>query len=221
MVQNASNSPIESFAFRWVICFVICATASSFVHADESKLLNVQPATVKNGEISVFGIIREIPGYPFGEGTVLAVQVTASDSEATTESRRNHAGGPCVVCTTMHYFLVSEENEKEPEILYRTAPGPVTYIHIDNKEYMVGKVDLDWVGERPQLKKVTLLQTGFAPPLFKRRINIRFDEPVELNSQAEKIANMAMRDAFAYLRPITVPKVFPPEALPQSASDSE
>lgn len=200
---------------------VVCIAAASFVHGHEAKLLNVQPATIKDGEISLYGVIREIPNYPFGEGTVLAVKVTASDSDATTESRRNAQGAPCVFCTTMHYFLVTKENEDRPEILYRTAPGPVTYIHIDNKEYMVGSVDLGWKDDKPQLEKVTLLQTGFVPPLFKRRIHIRFDAPIEVTAEADKIADMALRDAFHYMRPTTLRKVFPPGNFEEIAAGSE
>ena len=203
------------------ICCAIFIAAVPDALGQEAELLNVQPAIIKDGDIRLYGVIRELPDYPLFDGTVLAIQVTASDSDRTTESRREAHGAPCAVCTTMHYFLVSEENERSPDVLYRTAPGPVTYIHIDKKEYMLGGVDLGWVDERPQLRKVTLLQTGFAPPLFKRRINIRFEDPVEFVSEAEKIADMAMRDAFFHLRPTTLPKVFPPEDIPEIASDSE
>ena len=221
MVQNASTSTIERFVTRWVICLAICIVGASVSHAQEAKLLSVQPATIKDGKIALYGVIHELPEFSLGGGTVLAVKVTASDSDATTESRRDHWHAPCVVCTTMHYFLGEKGKEQSPGALYLIAPGPVNYIHIDEKEYMLGTVNLDWMGDKPKLKRVTLLQTGFAPPLFKRRITIRFDEPMELNLRAEEIANMAMRDVFSYIRPITVPKVFPPEALPQSASDSE
>lgn len=220
MGHSTSICSPGSSNFRRSVYAVICIAMTSFVYSHEAELLNVQPAAIKHGEVILYGIIREIPDYPFGEGTVLVVQVTASDSDLTTETRREAGGAPCVSCTTMHYFLVQEENEKNPKVLYRTAPGPVTYIHIDKKEYMLGKVSLGWEGDKPLLKKATLLQTGFAPPLFKRRINVYFDEPVEFVSEAEEIANMAMRDAFSYGRPITLRKVFPPEEIPEVASDS-
>lgn len=169
----------------------------------------------------LYGVIRELPENSFFQGTVLAVQVTASDSDRTTESRRDAHGAPCAVCTTMHYFLVGEDGEETPDVLYRTAPGPVTYIHINKKEYMLGGIALEWVGDKPQLRKVTLLQTGFAPPLFKRRINIRFEDPIEFKTEAEKVADMAMRDAFIYTRPVTLRKVFPPDPIQKNISSSE
>ena len=218
------STPIRSLGsskFRWSICTAIVVAIASFVYSQEAELLNIQPAAIKHGEVIVYGIIREIPDYPFGDGQLLVVQVTASDSDLTTEHRREAGGAPCVFCTTMHYFLVREANEKTPKALYRTAPGPVTYLHIDKKEYMLGSVDLGWEGESPFLKRATLLQTGFAPPLFKRRIDVYFEEPVEFVSKAKEIANMAMRDAFSYGRPITLRKVFPPEEIPEVASESD
>lgn len=221
MVRIKTNSLAGISTFRFGICLAICVATASFAQGHDAKLLNVQPAKIKDGEIALYGVIREIPNYPFGEGTVLAVQVTASESGATTESRRNAQGAPCVFCTTMHYFLVQKENEKKPEVLYRTAPGPVTYIHIDNKEYMVGSVELNWEADNPKLEKVTLLQTGFAPPLFKRRIHVQFDTPLEPGSRAEEIADMAIRDAFHYTRPTTLRKVFPPGNFEEINSGSE
>ena len=221
MEQNAFVQSVRKSAPRLAIYFAICIAAASNIFGQDAKLLNVQPAIIKDGDIRLYGVIRELPDYPLFDGTVLAIQVTASESERTTYSRRDAQGAPCAVCTTMHYFLVNKENERNPEVLYRMAPGPVTYIHIDKKEYMLGKVDLGWVDEKPQLRKVTLLQTGFAPPLFKRRINIRFENPVEFVSEAEKIADMAMRDAFIYTRPTTLRKVFPPEDIPEVASGLE
>ncbi len=221
MAENARNRFAGETSSWLGVCLAICIATATNAIGQEANLLNVQPATIKDGEIALYGVIREIPNYPFGEGTVLAVQVTASDSDLTTESRREAQGAPCNFCTTTHYFLVSKENEKRPKILYRTAPGPVTYIHIDKKEYMVGKVDLGWEGDKPQLEKVTLLQTGFAPPLFKRRINVRFDESVKSASHADEIADMAIRDAFAYARPVTVPKVFPPGHFHENKTGTE
>ncbi|MCY3859428.1 MAG: hypothetical protein OXG25_11035 [Gammaproteobacteria bacterium] len=221
MEQNAFVQSVSKSAPRLAIYFAICIAAASTVFGQEAKLLNVQPAIIKDGEVRVYGVIRELPDYPLFDGTVLAIQITASDSDLTTKSRRDAQGAPCAICTTTHYFLVSEENERRPEVLYRMAPGPVTYIHINKKEYMLGRVELSWVDEKPLLQKVTLLQTGFAPPLFKRRINIRFDDPVEFVSEAEKVADMAMRDAFFHLRPTTLPKVFPPEDIPEVASGLE
>ena len=206
--------------FQWVICVALCATAASFAQGREAKLLNVQPTSIEDGRIELYGVVREIPDNPFGDEMVLAIQVTAAESDSTTESRREAQGRPCLVCTTTHYFLIEEEHEKSPQVLYRTAPGPVTYIHIDQKEYMVGRVDLAWVEDTPQLEKVTLLQTGFVPPLFKRRIQLRFDEPIELNSRANGVADMALRDAFSHMRPTTLPKVFPPGFLEGNSLDS-
>lgn len=221
MERNRFNWSQRKITPRLAICVAISIAAASNALGQEAELLNVQPTIIKEGDIRLYGVIRQLPDYPLFDGTVLAIQVTASDSDLTTESRRESQGAPCAVCTTMHYFLVSEENERRPEVLYRMAPGPVTYIHIDKKEYMLGRVDLGWVDERPQLRKVTLLQTGFAPPLFKRRINIQFEDPVEFDSEAEEIANMAMRDAFHYTRPTTLRKVFPPEEIPEVASGSD
>ena len=221
MAQNASISSAGRATSRLGLYLVVCLGVVSSILGQEAKLLNVQSATIKDGEISLYGVIRELPTHPIFEGTILAVQVTASDSDRTTESRRNAKGAPCANCTTMHYVLLHGNNEESPEVLYRTAPGPVTYIHINKKEYMLGGVNLRWEEDKPHLKKVTLLQTGFAPPLFKRRINIRFDDSIAITSEAEKIANMALRDAFAYMRPTTLRKVFPPEGFSEVVPGSE
>lgn len=221
MERNRFNWSRRKSSLRLAICCAISIAVASNAFGQEAELLNVQPAIIKDGDIRLYGVIRELPDYPLFNGTVLAIQLTASDSDLTTESRRDAQGAPCAVCTTMHYFLVKEANERSPEVLFRTAPGPVTYIHIDEKEYMLGSVDLGWVDERPQLRKVTLLQTGFAPPLFKRRINIRFEEPVEFVPEAEKIADMAMRDAISHLRPTTLQKVFPPGDFEEITAGSE
>ena len=221
MRPNVVNLSVEKTAFLRIICVAVCITGAFFVQGQESELLNVQPATIKDGRIELYGVVREIPSSLFVDDMVLAIQVTAAHSDATTASRRDARTRPCMVCTTTHYFLIVEEHEKRPEILYRTAPGPVTYIHIDQKEYMVGNVVLSWEEDKPQLEKVTLLQTGFVPPPFKRRLHISFDEPIEQNSRAEEIADMALRDAFSHMRPITLRKVFPPENFEEMASSPE
>lgn len=221
MATDASISPAKRIASRLAICFAISIVANSNVYGQEAKLLNVQPASIEFGEITLYGLIQELPAHPRFDGTIFAIQVTASDSDLTTESRREAQGAPCATCTTMHYVLLRKAREENPDMLYRTAPGPVTYIHINNKEYMLGDVVLGWKGDEPHLKKVTLFQTGFAPPLFKRRLSIRFEGPVEFASEAEKIANMALRDAFAYVRPTTLRKVFPPDDLSQITTGSQ
>ena len=72
----------------------------------------------------------------------------------------------------------------------------MTYIHIKGKEYMLGDIRLSWTGEgSPQLERATLLQTGFAPPIFKRRIRIHFDAPPVTGTPADEVATMAMADA--------------------------
>ena len=80
-------------------------------------------------------------------------------------------------------------------MLTRAAPGPVTYFHLDGKEYMVGDVALSWTEDQPRLKRVTLWQTGFAPPILKRKVRIRFDAPLSSGPLADDVAGMAMRDA--------------------------
>ena len=136
MEQNAFVQSVSKSAPRLAIYFAICIAAASTVFGQEAKLLNVQPAIIKDGEVRVYGVIRELPDYPLFDGTVLAIQITASDSDLTTKSRRDAQGAPCAICTTTHYFLVSEENERRPEVLYRMAPGPVTYIHINKNTHV-------------------------------------------------------------------------------------
>jgi len=165
-------------------------------HGQAAELLSVQPATVKDGAIEVYGIVRGLGDHPFEGGAVLAVQVTAAQSDGSTALRQEAGDEPCPDCTTTHYFLVRESGEEDPKLLTRSAPGPVTYIHIDGREYMMGSVGLSWTDDgRPRLERATLLQTGFAPPLFKRRLKIHFDAPLDSGPLADDIAGMAMRDA--------------------------
>ncbi|MYD97458.1 MAG: hypothetical protein F4X98_08745 [Gammaproteobacteria bacterium] len=168
----------------------------SIAHGQTAELLSVQPATVKDGAVEVYGIVRGLGDHPFEDGAVLAVQVTAAESDASTALRQNAGGKPCPDCTTTHYFLVRKPGEEQPKLLTRTAPGPVTYIHIDGKEYMLGGVGLSWTDDGvPRLGRATLLQTGFAPPLFKRRLSVRFDAPLDSRPLADDVARMAMSDA--------------------------
>ena len=169
------------------------------VAQDQStELPRVQPATVMDGTIEVYGLIRQLGKHPTESGTVLAVQVTAADSKATTELRRGADGEPCPDCTATHYVLVREPGDEHPEILTRAAPGPVTYIHIDGREYMVWDVRLTWSDDgKAQLERASLAQTGFTPPPFKRKMRIRFGQPVEAAPLIDDIAWMAMRDAMA------------------------
>ena len=149
-------------------------------HSQTTEVLSVQPATIKDGAVELYGIVRGIHDRTFEDASVLGVQVTAADSDASTILRLEAGGEPCPNCTTTHYFLLREPSEESPEVLTRAVPGPLTYLHIDSKEYMVWRVNLSWTDDaQPQLERATLMQTGFAPPIFKRRIRIRFDAPLE------------------------------------------
>ena len=176
----------------------LCIALSSIAHGQTAEVLSVQPATVK-GAVEVYGIIRELGEHPFEDGTSLAVQVTAAESDASTTLRLKADGEPCPDCTATHYVLVREPGEEGPK-LTRAAPGPVTYLHLDGKEYMVGDVALSWTEGQPRLKRVTLWQTGFAPPILKRKVRIRFDAPLSSGPLADDVAGMAMRDAMERAR---------------------
>ena len=193
----AGRRPLSgTHPIRWVLCVALCHALSPVAHGQPAEVLSVQGATINDGTVGLYGIVREIPEHPLEEGMVLAVQVTAADSEATTALRRDAAGEPCLDCTATHYFRADEPGDERPEILVRRAPGPVTYVHIKGKEYMLGGIRLSWTGEgKPHLERATLLQTGFAPPIFKRRIRIHFDAPPVTGTLADEVATMAMADA--------------------------
>ena len=183
-------------ALKWGVGAALCAALSTAALGQKAELLSVQPATVKDGAVEVYGIVRGLGDHPFEDGSVLAVQVTAADSDASTALRLEAGGEPCPDCTTTHYYLVRKPGEESPKILVRGAPGPVTYIHIDGKEYMVGRMSLSWTDDgKPRLERATLLQTGFVPPIFKRRLRIRFDAPLDPGLLVDDIARMAMQDA--------------------------
>lgn len=194
-IQDPSGSGRSRVATRWGLGAVLCVTVFSVAHGQTGEVLSVQPATVQDGAVEVYGIIRELGEHPNEDGTGLAVQVTAADSNASTPLRLEADGKPCPDCTTTHYFLVREPGDEEPEMLARTAPGPVTYLHLDGKEYMVADVALSWTDGRPRLERATLWQTGFAPPILKRKVRIRFDAPLNSGPLADDVAGMAMRDA--------------------------
>ena len=157
-------------------------------------VLGVYPARISDGTVAVYGVVRQIPDHPLAEGTVLAVQITADDSEASTAARREAGEEPCPDCTATHYFLVREPGQARPKVLIH-APGPVTYIHVDGREYALGAIRLAWNDDgQPRLEHATLMQTGFVPPIFKRKIRIRFDAHPEPDPRADEIAKMALAD---------------------------
>ena len=193
--HNVWTARHDAHPIRLAFCVALCLAMSPVAEGQTARVLSVQGATINDGSVGLYGIVREMPEHPLVEGTVLAVQVTAADSQATTALRRASAGEPCPDCTTTHYFL-AESGDARPEILVRLAPGPVTYIHIKGREYMLGDIRLSWTGEgKPHLERATLLQTGFMPPIFKRRIQIRFDARPVTGSLADEVATMAMADA--------------------------
>ena len=194
-IQDPSGSGHSPVATRWGLSAALCVGLFSFAHGQTGEVLSVQPATVKNGAVEVYGIIRELGEHPIEDGTRLAVQVTAADSNASTPLRMEADGEPCPDCTTTHYFLVREPGDEDPEMMARMAPGPVTYLHLDGKEYMVADIALSWTDGQPRLKRATLWQTGFAPPVLKRKVRIRFDAPLNSGPLADDVAGMAMRDA--------------------------
>lgn len=202
--ENTCGSRQCRVALRSSFCAALClasSSLSSFAQVQTGELLSVQPAVVKGGAVEIYGIVRGLGNHPTENGTVLAFQVTAAESDASTALRLAADGKPCPDCTTTHYFLVREPREENPEMLVRGAPGPVTYIHIAGKEYMVWGLRLSWTdGGKPKLERATLLQTGFAPPILKRRLRIRFDAPLDPGLLADNIAGMAMRDAMAQSR---------------------
>ena len=166
---------------------------SALANRDAGEVVSVQPAAVDGGATVVYGILRQL-GEDSG-GTVFAVQVTAAEPQATTTRRRVAGGEPCPDCTATHYFLV-EAAGATPEILGRRAPGPVTYIHLKGGEYALAGVRLSSTGDgTPRLAQATLLETGFVPSIFKRRIKVDFDAAYETGSRADEIARMARADA--------------------------
>ena len=194
-IRNHSGPKPNQVPFKWSLGATLCIALCSIVHGQTGEVLSVQPATVQDGAVEVYGIIRELGEHPNEDGTGLAVQVTAADSNASTPLRLEADGKPCPDCTTTHYFLVREPGDEDPQMLARTAPGPVTYLHLDGKEYMVADVALSWTDGQPRLKRATLWQTGFAPPILKRKVRIRFDAPLNSGPLADDVAGMAMRDA--------------------------
>ena len=194
-IQGPSGSGRSPVATRWGLGAALCVALFPVAHGQTGEVLSVQPATVQDGAVEVYGIIRGLGDHPSADGSVLAVQVTAADSDASTPLRLEADGGLCPDCTTTHYFLVREPGNQDPEMLARTAPGPVTYLHLDGKEYMVADVALSWTDGQPRLKRATLWQTGFTPPILKRKVRIRFDPPLNPGALADDLAGMAMRDA--------------------------
>ena len=173
----------------------LCLGLVPAAYAQTSEdVLGVYPARINEGTVALYGVVRQIPDYPLAEGTVLAVQVTAADSETSTAARREAGEDPCATCTTVHYFLVREGADRRSKAL-RHPPGPVTYIHVHGKEYMLVSIRLGWSDDsHPRLERATLMRTGFVPPIFKERIRIRFDDPLEPGPRADEIAKMALAD---------------------------
>ena len=179
---------------------LVCVLA--FVaHAQSSDTVwGVYPARINDGSVALYGVVRQIPDYPVAKGKVLAVQITASDGAATTAARERAGRGPCRKCTAAHYFDLRKPAERRPKLLIH-APGPVTYLVVDDKEYALMDIRLAWADDGPRLERATLMRTGFLPPIFKEKIRIRFDGPLQPGSHADAVADMALADMAMYQPP--------------------
>lgn len=194
-VEDTHASGHRQVVVAWSLAATLCIAVCPVANGQTGEVLSVQPASVNDGAVELYGIVRSLGDHPSEDGTTLAIQVTAADSNATTDLRLEADGKPCPDCTTTHYFLVREPGKSSPEILSRAAPGPITYIRMDGREYMIGSVDLSWTDGKPRLRRSTLWQTGFTPPILKRKVRLRFGVPVESGPLVEDIAEMARRDA--------------------------
>ncbi len=173
--------------------FSLALLAACFAaQAQVPDVLGVYPARVDNGDLAFYGVVRELPGSPLADGGAIAVQITAPAAPVTTSARREANGAPCADCTATHYFRPGE-SETRPRLLI-DPPGPVTYIHVGGKEYVLKGIRLRWSGNTPHLEQATLMRTGFVPPIFKGQIRIRFDAPLGRGARADGIAGMALAD---------------------------
>lgn len=195
-VKNTRASGHRQVVVAWGLGATLCIAVCAVANGQTGEVLSVQPASVNDGSVELYGIVRRLGDHPSEDGTTFAIQVTAADSDATTDLRLEADGKPCPDCTTTHYFLVREPGKSSPEILSRAAPGPITYIRMDGREYMIGSIDLSWTDDgKPRLERSTLWQTGFTPPALKRKVRLRFGAPVASDLLVEDIAEMAKRDA--------------------------
>ena len=186
---DAVSHLFRALLFCLLACLVpIGATAQSL-----DTLFGVYPGQMNDSGVTLYGVVGRIPDSPTAMGTVLAVQITAADPQATTAAREQAGDAPCANCTAAHYFLLSERSRTRPNVFIH-APGPVTYLVANDKEYMLTSIRLAWTDDRPRLERATLMRTGFLPPLFKQKIRIHFDAPLEPGTRTEEIAGMALAD---------------------------
>ena len=175
------------------VCLLACLVPIAATAQSLDTLFGVYPARMSDGGVALYGVVGRIPDSPAAMGTVLAVQITAADTQATTAAREQAGDAPCANCTAAHYFVLSERSGTRPKVAIH-APGPVTYLVANDKEYMLTSIRLAWTHDGPRLERATLMRTGFVPPLFKQKIRIRFDAPLEPGTRADEVAGMALAD---------------------------
>ena len=186
---------------QWCLSRAVAALAVCLVpwaaHAQASldRLWGVYTAEI-NGGVVLHGIVRQPANFQTPKGTVLEVFVAAAGDGETTAARRLAGNAACADCTARHTFLLPEgsgSGRRNLDFLV-DVPGPVTYIHVDGKEYMLAGIRIRRTDDGSTLERATLMRTGFLPPIFKGRIQVRFDARLDSGVRTDEIVAMAMAD---------------------------
>ena len=188
MQYPANSCPdVVSHLFRaLLLCLLACLFPIAATAQSLGTVFGVYPGQMNDGGVTLYAVVRGIPDSPPAVGTGLTVGITAA-------AREQAGDAPCANCTAAHYFVLPEPSGTRPKLLIH-APGPVTYLIANDKEYMLTSIRLAWTDDGPRLERATLMQTGFIPRLFKHKIRIHFDIPLEPGTRAEEIAGMALAD---------------------------
>ena len=184
------------FLERWwrsalLLLLLVCLpVAQVSAQPPVERFWGVYPAHGK-GQPLLHAVVRSVTmsreeGGP--QRTLLNVLVTTAGGD-------NAGRAPCPVCTASHMFALPATGRASGSQMLsamRHPPGPVTYLHLGGKEYMVTGIRIRWLAGQAQLERASLLQTGFLP--FKKRIRLRLDAPLPAGPEAQRIAAKAFAD---------------------------
>ena len=182
---------------RWLpatLLLLACFAAAPIPAQPQEHFWGVYPVQGK-GQPPLYTVVRSVTmsrekGGP--QHTLLNFLVTTAGGE-------NADRAPCPVCTASRMFALpggGRASGTQKLSAMRNAPGPVTYLHLEGREYMVTGIQIRWTAGQAQPERVSLLQTGFLP--FKKRLHLRLDAPLPVGPEAQRIAAKAFADVEQY-----------------------
>ena len=207
---RTSSGPLRLIR-RWhpLQIAVLAATVVLIPFATHSQtsidaIEGVYPAQGQD-ELALYAILQRLPLPPddipvpseWRGGILARVMITAGRSGATTSARRRAGDGPCRRCTAQHFFLLPKGltiGRARDISALRHPPGAVTYLYVKGKEYALVDIRVRRTADGLHLERADLMRTGFRPPIFKERLRLRLEAPLNPGSRSEELVATALAD---------------------------